>query len=70
MGVVRLTGLERPPAQMITVASGFPAAANVCILASRDGDDHHLASQIVFVTTLLRPVRLPLLLALVGGSLP
>ncbi len=44
------------------VLSGMPAAANTAIVASRYDNDYRLASKLIFVTTLLSILTIPIIL--------
>lgn len=53
--------------KILLVASGFPAAVNVFLLASEHGKDSDLASQTVFWTTLLSAISLTTILGITAG---
>lgn len=56
-------GLTPPQSSVVIIAAGFPVAVNVYILAAEYQRDEDLASQSIFVTTLLSAVTVSLLLA-------
>ncbi len=61
-GLTFLFGFEGTVAAVLIVGAGFPMAVNVFILAVEYKQDEELASQLVFVTTLLSAVTLSILL--------
>jgi predicted permease len=66
-GMAAFFPLRPDVAQVLIVATGLPMAVNVFILAKEFDRDAELASQMVFWTTLLSAVTLPVLLSLVRG---
>lgn len=48
------------------VLSAMPAAANTAIVASRYENDYQLASKLIFVTTLLSILTIPIILKIIG----
>ncbi len=59
-----LIGVPRDLSVMLIAAAGLPTAINVFILSKEFGKSPELASQLVFWTTLLSAISLPLLLIL------
>lgn len=48
------------------VLSAMPAAANTAIVAARYENDYHMASKLIFMTTLLSIVTIPIILKIIG----
>jgi len=65
-GLMRLLGAKGLPAQIAAFLTAMPAAAQSVIFAERYGADVHLASRMVFVTTVLSAVSIPAFAILVG----
>ncbi len=65
-GFMRLLGVNNLPAQIAAFLTAMPAAAQSVIFAERYGADVHLASRMVFVTTVLSAVSIPAFALLVG----
>ena len=63
--MIPLFGLEGAVAQILILAGGLPSAVNVYILATKYKRDPELASQIVFASTVLCALTLPIILALI-----
>ena len=62
--VLQPLGLDQLIQGVIVVLTGMPAAANTAIFAQEFGGDEALASEGVFLTTLLAMVTIPLLVSL------
>jgi predicted permease len=65
-GFMRLVGAHSLPAQIAAFLTAMPAAAQSVIFAERYGADVHLASRMVFVTTVLSALTIPAFALLVG----
>lgn len=65
-GLMRLIGANSLPAQIAAFLTAMPAAAQSVIFAERYGADVHLASRMVFVTTVLSALSIPAFALLVG----
>lgn len=63
---LRFLGFEEMVLIIPTVLSAMPAAANTAIVASRYNNDYQLASKLIFITTLLSIVTIPLILSMIG----
>lgn len=62
-GLAALFGFAGPVAAVLIISAGFPVAVNVYILSSECGQDGELASQAIFLTTLLSAATVAALLA-------
>lgn len=62
--ILKLTGLNEPLIKIFVTTIAMPAAANTVIFAKKFKGDALLASQLVFVSTLLSIVTIPLILIL------
>ena len=61
-----LTGVEELVKQVSVVLAGMPAAATTAILAAKYDSDAHFAAKIVFLSTLLSMLSVPLLCILMN----
>lgn len=59
--VCRLAGIDELVKQVSVVLAGMPAAATTAILAAKYDSDAHFAAKIVFLSTLLSMLTVPLL---------
>ena len=61
-----LTGVEELVKQVSVILAGMPAAATTAILAAKHDSDAHFAAKIVFLSTLLSMLSVPLLCMLMN----
>lgn len=57
----KIAGIDELVKQVSVVLAGMPAAATTAILAAKYGSDAHFAAKIVFLSTLLSMISVPLL---------
>jgi len=62
----RLLGVTGDLLTVAFISTAMPAAANTAILAAVYGNDYHLGSRTIFISTLLSVVTLPLMILLLG----
>lgn len=65
-GILSLLGLTHLLLTIPVVLAAMPASANSAIVASRYGNDYQLASKLIFVSTLLCIVTIPIILWVIG----
>ena len=66
LGGCTLTGIDELVKQVSVVLAGMPAAATTAILAAKYDSDAHFAAKIVFLSTLLSMLTVPLLCILMN----
>jgi len=58
---MRLLGVDPLVSGVCTLLSGMPAASLTAVLAAKYGQNYGFASQVVFLSTLLSMVTIPLM---------
>lgn len=64
--ILRTLGVSGLVLTIPVVLSAMPAAANTAVVASKYENDYKLASKLIFVTTLLSIVTIPIVLKIIG----
>ena len=60
-GALKLLGFQGMMVGIPVLITAMPAAANCAIMSTRYGNDYHLASQAVFVSTVLSMITIPVI---------
>ncbi len=59
LGILKLFNLSEILLQIIVIATSLPVAIGISIIAAKYGNDHYLASKLVFVSTLFSIITIP-----------
>ncbi len=58
-GILKLFNVDEMLLQIIVIATSLPVAIGISIIAAKYGNDHYLASKVVFISTLFSIVTIP-----------